>query len=501
MGSHDASEIDVDAAELDDVASTIDHDTPDILDAIEDNDVVAPNDVLGPSDHDPLARRATRALDVGPIAANGFARGADVLHVCDGARLEKLSLPGLSPTTGGGIALPGRCLAIAAADDGDVVLSVSGGRWLRDSGEGEPVVTDGPDALGLGLSGGRIWAATGATGLASAPADLSAPATTHGLALDARSVLAVSETLYVADGRYGVKRFVIDGGGNAVWVASRAAEDVDTALAVLDDHHLVVARGGAGVGVLDVTGDGLELVGILELPGLASSVAVGASGLLMVASWTDVYLVDVTNVGLPKRLAREHFDVESPGGRRALGIVADGDAFLTLGLDHVTRLAVNPTVQVPELRMARSYLHIDAKAAVGKGESTVVLRNEGDATLEVRGLTVADPAFKLSLASSDQPDIDLVIPSEEAGTFSVRSPGTASDVTSAGFTTNDPDYPEVTIPVSVNPPRLAVGMTAPAVVLPELGGRIATLDGLRDPSGGDDPAARRVVYIKSFSPL
>ena len=83
---------------------------------------------------------------------------------------------------------------------------------LGQSSETGGASTDGPAATNLTSNGSWVVGALGADGIAIAPADLSAAATTSNVAMDARDVLLVENTLLVADGIQGIKAFDLSSG-------------------------------------------------------------------------------------------------------------------------------------------------------------------------------------------------------------------------------------------------------------------------------------------------
>jgi len=387
--------------------------------------------------------------------------GNSGVAVCSGANATWLG------ENGGDAKLSATCITLAA--DGDaLVAATTDGKWHAIAGLEVSASMDGAWPLALALSGDTVYAATGVGGVLKAPADMSAAPTAIAGATDARDIAVLPDgRLIVADGHFGTT--VIDPAtGSATTLAPPLEWAMTSSVTLIDDTTALVGIAGFGIVILDVSGDPKEL-GQLYTEGLTWSVAVGDGGLAMSADWTMARLYDISDVANPVVIGREEF-----GPSRATSVAWDGSGYQVAGNDHIMQLMAHPDAMNAELQMEERLgarkLKVETLAKFeGKGGAGLVIDNTGRAQLTITGFQTSSDTVTWSDTA------DVVIEAGETAFLDISVVGLESRVETISFSTNDPDYAEVTIEMQINPANAAVGEKAPDFITPIVAGHIIRL--------------------------
>lgn len=446
-------------------------------------DLEAPPD---PSPGDPMVRTASRALGGTLRVAGALATSGDSVLVCDGSSVARLSADLADLWTA---ALESECRAVAVAAD-RVIAATTGGTWSTlDLATGTPGATvSGPAPAAIVSTPDRAVAAAGPAGIAIAPADLSSPPTLHAPEIDAHALALVGDRLAVADGGLGIALlgFTPDDSLELLSSWEAGAHEQVTAVAAASDARLVATTLGGGMVVLDAASDTLTAVGTLTLDprGLPLDVAVSPSGdLAVLADWDRARLVDLSDPSTPTVLADEVFPLEDSVAGRALGVAPAADDFVILGIDHVTRLEPHPEVLAPQLWLRPRRLFLPTTEA--GGSAVIILTNTGRADLQVTSITADTPRIAFL---SPEGGTALIEPGGmEILEFTISGPEPTE--TTLTVISDDPDTPELQVPVSVAPTLLAPGDPAPDFLVPNLDGELVRLSDLEG----------KVVYLRMFN--
>jgi hypothetical protein len=164
---------------------------------------------------------------------------------------------------------------------------------------------------------------------------------------------------------------------------------------------------------------------------------------------------------------------ESLGTNGALSVIPSATGVLVRGIAGVTALAPDLDAIAPAVRVEPALIQIEALAELDAGASGVLLRNPGALPLEVTGLSLSDPRLTANTGTDDGEA--LVVEPGDVAFFEIRVAGTAPLTGSLTFETNAIDAPKVSVPIEVNPPRLAAGDTAPPFTLVGTEGELITV--------------------------
>ena len=219
-----------------------------------------------------------------------------------------------------------------------------------------------------------------------------------------------------------------------------------------------VALGLGGVAAIQLTDPKKPRVLWIEnTPGTAIDVDLNGN-LLALADWTSARLFDVSTPKAPLQVG-----VESTGGAmgRALSVALRDDALFVGDWTGVHILRPHPTRRAPHAAFDRGVAKL---GSVKPGESArveVTIRNEGRAPLLVSEGGFQGDGFKGEIPSfSLQP--------KESKLLSVTFTPTDESTDSRGtlvLCTNDPDAPELTLPLRANPSKFGVGRPLPDIGL------------------------------------
>ena len=440
-----------------------------------------------PALSDPIVRVASLPLATWPQGGGALAAAGSVVAACDGETVvvapAALDAPGvISP-------LGAACRAVAT--DGETTwVSAADGQW-RAITDAKTTTTAGPAAHGLTLVGEHVVGALGAAGLGVAPGELTTEATVSAVAADARAVASVGDRLVVADGMAGVTTALLGADGALSKLGNTPILGISVGVAALGDAHAVLAVGAVGLIVVEVSGSAPAIVGqaTFNPKGMAMDVAVSADGgLALVADWDRVRLVDLSDPTAPEVIAREVLAGGPTAGHRALGVEPTGDGFVVQGLDHLTRLAVEPSVVVGEIAIQPGATWLPA-GPDGTAAAVLVI-NTGRAPLELSGIETATERIAWQSPAIPESGALTIAP----GMFEVVELSVAGDAplsTTVRFETTDPDGFGEELSVEINPQILGLGDPAPDFLTPTLDGRVAQLSDY----------AGKVLYLRMFNAM
>ena len=414
------------------------------------------------------------------------------VHACSGNKV--ISFDPCMAETPTETDLGGSCKAIGTRGD-TVVVSSDDGKWQLLTGDNNT----GPSARTLRINETHIFAALGVDGVATAPIDLSAAATSYAIGTDVRDTLPMAGGLVIGNGIHGLSWATLKDGVPLLTATKLELTGTVMGLTPITEKRFIVTLTGNGIAVIDVDDNGLNIVGELDTPGLASAVAVNAAGYALVADWNALRLIDMSDPAKMKIIARENFGTGKLGAEaspnqlgRALGIVSVGNTWIALGLNAVTRVDINPDIQVAELSLANSLIQISVMPGES-GSTGLLFPNTGRMALEVNNIQPGDSRIAITdlFGSSEKEGVDMFVEPGDTGFIALGAEGKAGLETTISFTTNDPDNATVSIPVVINPLLVDKNDTAPDFVAPSVDGQMIRLSGLKG----------QVVYMKLFNGL
>ena len=409
------------------------------------------------------------------LALEGYARtGGSIIATpsgiatCDHTQIHLLGADGAITAS---VDLPASCITLAADDTG-VVAATTDGQWHFVTGQGQLSSVAGPWPLGMTIRTGTIYAALGADGVMSAPADLSAAPTTLPGAEDARAVYRTDgPNVLVADGRLGLKLIDATGAGVKATLAPPMDNSMATSIAALSASRFAIGMAGFGLWIVDVNGDQLTEVSAFPVTGnLHLGIAATQDGShVMTADWLTARLWDVSDAASPKYVAREFF-----GADRAIGVAFYDGHFWTAGIQHMTRLTPDPTTPTAEMYIAEHELQVESVEQFnGIGSAALLVYNWGGVDLHLSNLAATSPRVTVGqLPDSGVPGVDVVIPPGDIGFLELTINGTEPEDSTFTFNTNDPDYATTEIAVRINPPRLHEGDALSDFVTPSVSGHM-----------------------------
>ncbi|MBT9558002.1 MAG: hypothetical protein IV100_18345 [Myxococcales bacterium] len=443
--------------------------TPDTVEAetSPDPDGGGPGFVLpDPHPGDPLTVTGSSPL-AAPLALGSMTAVSGGGLVVTGTEVRRVSSDGVllgEPV----LTSPDALLAVEQGDD-DVYAVSRNGTWRRAS-DGKEVA--GPRVISLHAVGDDVVGLLGAAGIAVASGTLDdGPLTSAIDGSVVRDLTMVGNDVVIAGGPAGVQRVVI-GADRRVTAATRYPTSLPvTAVAALGADRLVAVEAGASIQVLALEQGGFTKLGSLEHegPGLDVAVLSDADSALAVIADTDrVTLVDLRDPAAPRWVATEPF-----GTNGALGVIPAEMGVLVRGISNVTSLAPDLDAIAPVALVEPALIQIEALAELDAGASGVLLRNPGALPLEVTGLSLSDP--RLTVNTGADAGEALVVDPGDVAFFEIRVAGTAPLDATLTFQTNAIDAPTVTVPIEVNPPRLAAGDLAPPFTLVGTEGELITI--------------------------
>ena len=430
--------------------------------------------------NDPIGVGMAHAV-TGPVRRpGGIAAVGMTVAACNGNTVRLFGVADMS--SGKDVALNGECLAIGAG--GDFVIAASAdGTWLRIAADGTPgaSIQVAGSAHSLAIVGDTVVGAMGTDGLATAGADLASPAMVYGeLATDARHVVAVGGAVLVCDGLAGFKHVTLGADGSPNAGGSLPVEENTMALSAvaISDSMVIGGVGGYGLVAIEIASGSLTSAGTLMTQGYPLSLARLGDRILS-SEWTHARLYDVSDPKAPALVARQVF-----GTQRSMGVVATDGAFYTIGLAHVTKVAVNPAVVVPELHLPRTLIQTEIPPEWDNGSAGILIYNTGRAELVLSNLKTS--AERLTLLGVEDP---VTVPADDVIFIEASIAGNEGGQVSLTFDTNDLDHPTATVTIDVNPDLLQIGDAAPNFIVPTLDGEILELSELKG----------QVLHLKLFN--
>jgi len=299
--------------------------------------------------------------------------------------------------------------------------------------------------------------------------DLAAPAlpafvSAHWGLVNAWDAAAHGAHVYVADGAGGLAVFDVADPRDARHLVSLptsgSALDVD-----VSDRWVAVACGSAGVDVFSRDDPALPVLHDTHATaGLALSVEI-ERGLIFVAEWDGVAVIDPDAPYRPLRVGFEDTPV------RTMGLAAWGHRVFAADWSRVRAYDYGPTL-LGDLAVSVDGVAFGAVPVGASADTVFSLANTGGGPVNVSAVETFNPAFTVSpsaltLMPGDTLDVTL--------TFTPQASG--FDGTFLRILSDDVDEGAVTLPLSADddPDVLDLGESAPAFALTDLGGAVHTL--------------------------
>jgi hypothetical protein len=175
-------------------------------------------------------------------------------------------------------------------------------------------------------------------------------------------------------------------------------------------------------------------------------------------------------------------------------VASAGGTWLVQSLNAISRVDIDTEVKTPELTLDITGIQITVLPGAS-GTTGVLFPNTGLGALEINNLKVGSQRITINeneiFGSRDKEGVEIYVVPEDTGFISLTAEGTESLDTFLTFTTNDPDNPSVSIPMSINPTRLKPGSPAPDFIAPAVDGQMLQMAQLQG----------KVVYMKLFNGL
>ena len=282
--------------------------------------------------------------------------------------------------------------------------------------------------------------------------------------VNAWDVAARGDHVYVADGAGGLAVFdasdPLDVRHLVSLSTSGSALDVD-----VSERYVAVACGSAGVDVFDCDDPALPVrLDNHATAGLALSVDI-ERGLIFVAEWEGVAVIDPDAPVRPLRVGFEDTPV------RTMGLAAWGHRVFAADWSKVRAYDYGPT-RLGDLAVSVDGVAFGAVPVGASADTVFSLANTGGGPVVVSAIETFNPSFTvfpsgLTLMPGDTLDVTL--------TFTPQAPG--FDGTFLRIVSDDGDEGAITLPLSADddPDVLDLGETAPGFALADLGGAVHTL--------------------------
>ncbi len=294
------------------------------------------------------------------------------------------------------------------------------------------VVTD--DDTVFAAAGGAVHAITRATDTLMLVGTTMDPS-------DARAVAwSASTGLWVADGRGGLRRYVLDGDSLGP-AGSVPINGVAVDVAVQDDEVYVASL--EGVSSIDASDPANPaLVSDRSSPGAAMAVA-PAGAALWLADWERLRAMDPT-AGAGLAFVGDEPLVTSTPQPRVAALAADADRLVAAHWNGVRTYVPCPT-QPPALWPELDGIDFRTVPVTNSQTRVLVLRNNGAQPLQIQSLTATDPAFTVS----DTP-VTVAPGAGEAIEIAFAPDSEAEVVGELVIASDDPDEPELRVPLTGN---------------------------------------------------
>jgi hypothetical protein len=274
--------------------------------------------------------------------------------------------------------------------------------------------------------------------------------------VDAWDVAVSGNKLYVADATgLGVVDITVPGSPvfQGIVPSSASLKRLDVGA----DGVLYAAAAADGVLAWDLADpSNPAFLSAFDTSGSAFDVAAG-DGHVFVADWNDVRVLDVSDPTAMKQVAVETLPPRADGAfSRVMSIDAVGSFAYPGEWTMLYQYELLPGTQGPDVDLEVVSLGFPTTAVGAESAISLIVRNEGDAPLEISNV-VGDATFVPMTTT-------LTIPPGVRDFIEVRfkATSTASATGTLVLSTNDPDEPTVALPVAGNTPGLGVGDALPA---------------------------------------
>ncbi len=349
------------------------------------------------------------------------------------------------------------CSAVAV-DDGGTRLVVSRDAGLELWGVDDPAspqmlsTVDAPAMADLVLTpDGTLFGAAAGGGvhaLTITGDTLALVADTSDASSDARALAwSTSTGLWVAEGRAGLRGYVLDGTSLGM-TGSVAIDGVAVDVSLAGDRAFVASL--EGVSSVDVSDSSSPTV-VTDRASPGTAMAVAALGdVVWISDWERLRAMDPTDGAGLALLGDEPLLADNPLPRTA-EVVADDDRLIAAHWDGIRTYVPCPT-QPPALWPELDHIDFRSVSAGSSETRVIVLRNNGAQPLEITSLATDHPAFAVPS------DAITIAPGAGEAVEIEFAPTDATGVTSNLIVaSNDPDEPEVLVPLTGNVPGALIG--------------------------------------------
>jgi len=329
---------------------------------------------------------------------------------------------------------------IALIDASDPTAPVAVASWNQPGVEPEGVAFDGDMALVAAHESGllRFDVSAGALGSPTTLADDIGNA--YSVAVDAIGRIAVG----TVEGEV----LLLDSAGTTLGsiAVSGPVRDVEW----LADGSVVAICGSSGLDRIDLQAGTVEAHA--DVYGSALDAVEMEDGSIVVADWNDLRMFDGETLDL--------LGTEAPGASGGpavalLGIDRYEDTVFVAEWQGLRTFTWDPMVSAPDIRADVASIDLGTLASGEPAAWSLVLRNEGPKPLTISSITSSDAAVSLSASSMEiaagGADFVEVAWVSTGGTLSAR----------VTLRSDDPDEPEIVVPVDANQPTTGVGDLVP----------------------------------------
>lgn len=356
------------------------------------------------------------------------------------------------------------CRSVAVASDGAVLVggeAASGGSWIGQV-TADGAALEGSITLATGLietvaaNQTHAYVALGDAGLAALGRNdgqlAQVGSLTAGLDRALGVAIASQQRLVVANGLSGAA--IVDISDPTTPTIERTIKTPGTARRVAVSGGVIwVADVSAGVSTFHL--DTGAAIGRWETHGSAVDLAIDSLGRVLVANLEDVSILDGSTTGDPALVATEVVGKSDDyaGPPRVVAVRPWSGLAVAAEWSGLWTLSYDASASVPDIHLSRTAVALGL-VSLKKGQA-IIVQNLGRALLEISSVSVdhGDFAFDLErdrLAPGQKTVLEVTFePSDDQPVYATLT-----------LRTNDPDEPQVEIPLSANSPT-TVGVGEP----------------------------------------